>query len=155
MVINPLELEELRNKFSDKRIIFADGTFDLFHLGHVRSFRNLRTLGDIVVVAVLSDEWVKAKKGGKRPILSEEERVELVDSMRDVDYTILASKDGQRTPTSQLLKSLRPNIFVSIDPVWEDRRSEIEALGIELQIIPRVHESSTTNLIERIRKVWG
>ena len=98
---------------------------------------------------------MKAKKGKKRPVLSEEERVGLVDSIRYVDYTVLASKEGQRIPTSQLLKSLKPNIFVTVDSSWENRREEIEGLGIELRIIPRVDESSTTELIERIRRTWS
>lgn len=136
--------------------MFADGTFDLFHLGHVESFKNLHSFGDVVVVGVMSDEWVKTKKGEKRPILSEKERLELVDSIRYADYSTLLkdSVTGMRIATSALVKELRPTIFVSIDQNWEARRAEFETLGIELKIIPRTHESSTTNLINRIKRAF-
>src|SRR5258708_3069780 len=89
MIIKSSDLANLRSAHASKKIVFADGTFDLFHLGYVESFKNLRSFGDIVVVSVMSDEWVKSKKGSNRPILSEEERLELVDSIRYVDYALL------------------------------------------------------------------
>lgn len=156
MIVDSRKIGELRLQLAGKRIVFADGTFDLFHLGHVESFKNLHTFGDVVVVGVMSDEWVKVKKGEKRPVLSEKERLELVDSIRYVDYAILLkdSVTGMRIATSALVKELQPSVFVSIDQSWEARRDEFEALGIELQIIPRTHESSTTNLLARLRQVF-
>lgn len=156
MIIDSEKTEELSQRLSEKRVVFADGTFDLFHLGHVESFKNLHNFGDVVVVGVMSDEWVKAIKGEKRPVFSEKERVELVDSIRYVDYTILLknSVTGERMPTSVFIKKLRPTVFVSIDPVWEARREEFKDFGVELNIIPRTHESSTTSLLTRIRQAF-
>ena len=157
MIISAADLKNIRKRLTGKRVVFADGTFDLFHLGHVASFKNLRNFGDVLIISVMSDEWVKSKKGGNRPVLSEIERLELVDSIRYVDYTILAKngETNQRIPTSQLLRKLIPDVFVSIDPAWEKRRGEFKEIGIELHIIPRTHESSTTKLLERIRRAWN
>jgi rfaE bifunctional protein nucleotidyltransferase chain/domain len=155
MIINAEKIEELRQSHSGRRIVFTDGAFDLLHLGHIQALKNLRNFGDVIVVGVMSDAWVKAKKGEPRPILLEKERLELIDSIRYVDYSVLL-KDlatGDRIPTSVLLKKLRPCVFVSIDPIWEVRREEFENLGIKLEIVPRTNESSTTNLLARIRKV--
>lgn len=129
MIIDSAKIEELSQRLSGKRVVFADGTFDLFHLGHVESFKNLHTFGDVAVVGVMSDEWVKAKKDKNRPVLSEKERLELVDSIRYVDYaTLLKDSDtGERIPTSVFIKRLRPSVFVSIDPAWETRREDIYA----------------------------
>ena len=156
MIIDSNKIGELREKLQGQKVVFADGTFDLFHLGHVESFKNLHNFGKVVVVGIMSDEWVKAKKGKKRPVLSEKERLELVDSIRYVDYSVLL-KDlvtGERISTSAFIKKLQPSVFVSIDPVWEERRREFENLGIELKVIARTHESSTTTLLARIRKAF-
>lgn len=154
MIIAANVVEQLRSQLEGKRVVFADGTFDLFHLGHVESFRNLRTFGEVVVIGVMSDEWVKSKKGEKRPILPEEERLELVDSIRYVDYTVLLKDEctGKRIPTSVLITKLQPAVFVSIDRNWESRHEELQSLGVELKIIPRTHESSTTKLLARIQR---
>lgn len=156
MKIKAEDLSHLRESKAGSRIVFADGTFDLFHLGHVESFKNLGQYGDVVVVGVLSDEWVKTKKGDKRPVLSEEERIELVDSIRYVDYTVLAkdAETGRRIRISQILKQLRPDVFITIGESWKEREKEINRLRIQLKVIPRTHESSTTRLIERIRQTF-
>lgn len=156
MKITYQELASLRTENPDKKIVFADGTFDLFHLGHVEAFKKLREYGDIVVVAVLSDEWVKFRKGEQRPVMSQAERLTLVDSIRHVDYSILAfdtAKD-ERIRISSLIRELRPDVFVTVDARWEDRAESFAELGVELKVVPRIVESSTTNLLARIKNAF-
>src|ERR1700678_783347 len=78
-----------------RKIVFANGVFDLLHVGHVRYLKQARALGDALVIAVNSDESVRGLKGPKRPIVCEAERMELLDELRCVDYVSLFST---RTP---------------------------------------------------------
>lgn len=155
MIINFSDLSNLREKYQNKKIVFADGTFDLFHTGEVRAFKNLKNFGEIVVIGVLSDEWVKLKKGSQRPIFSEEERLEMVDSIRYVDYAVLAKnlETNKRIPISEILQKLRPDCFVTIDPSWKEKWVAFDSLGINLEILERVSDHSTTDLIKKISSV--
>lgn len=153
VIVSYQELADIRAQNPDQRIVFADGTFDLFHLGHVEAFKKLREFGDIVVVAVLSDEWVRFRKGEQRPVMSQEERLTLVDSIRYVDYSLIAYDEErrERIRISSLIGQLKPDVFVTVDPRWESRHDEFESLGVELKVVPRIVESSTTDLLARIK----
>jgi rfaE bifunctional protein nucleotidyltransferase chain/domain len=79
-----LELKE-----QGKRIVFTNGCFDLFHVGHASVFREAKKLGDVLIVAVNSDRSVRALKGHKRPLIAQEQRLELVASLESVDYAVM------------------------------------------------------------------
>ena len=99
-------IKELRAK--GKRIVFTNGCFDLLHVGHVRYLKKAKTLGDVLIVGVNSDTSVRKLKGPKRPILPEEERVEILSGLGCVDYvTLFAEMDPLK-----LITSLRPDILV-------------------------------------------
>lgn len=150
MIVTVGTLGALRLKYKNKRIVFADGTFDLFHLGHVAAIKNLHTYGDLVVVGVLCDEWVKMNKGDKRPILNEKERVTLVDSLKFTDYVVLQKDVSKRIKTTQILEKLKPDVFVSLDKSWNSKKSFFKEIGVELKIVKRINSFSTTKLLERI-----
>lgn len=152
MVIKFSELSWLRKKYRNKKIAFAGGSFDLFHRGHIESFKNLRKYGDIVVVAVSTDKRVRQRKGPKRPILGQQDRLALVDAIRYVDYALIAPEPNknQTVPTMRILTTLRPDVFVSIDKKWIPFKKEIEDLGVKLEIIPRGNLNSTSRIIKRI-----
>jgi rfaE bifunctional protein nucleotidyltransferase chain/domain len=155
MILEISNLPELRTQCTGKKIIFSDGTFDLIHTGHVNVFKEISTFGDILVIAVLSDEWVKSKKGTERPILSENERLEMVDAIRYVDYSVLAKdlQTGQRVPITQILQELKPDFFVAMDKSWKDKEELIQSCGTQLKIIDRIGEGSTTKLLDRIKGI--
>src|ERR671939_1533164 len=87
-------------------IVFANGCFDLLHVGHVRYLEGARALGDLLVVAINSDAQVRAQKGEGRPLVPERERAEIIASLRAVDFVTIFTE-----PTvEQLLLSIRPDI---------------------------------------------
>src|SRR3954470_15149445 len=71
------------------RVVFANGCFDLLHVGHVRYLEAARALGDLLVVGVNGDEQVRRLKGAGRPLILERERAELVAALRAVDYVTI------------------------------------------------------------------
>src|ERR1700735_3442730 len=93
-------------RHAGERIILANGNFDLLHVGHVRYLRGAKELGGKLVVAVNSDESVRALKGEGRPIMPEEERAEIVAALADVDAVVVFPELDVRA----LIREIRPDI---------------------------------------------
>jgi D-beta-D-heptose 7-phosphate kinase/D-beta-D-heptose 1-phosphate adenosyltransferase len=142
-------IEDLKKK--GKRIVFTNGCFDLLHLGHVRYLEKSKSLGDILVVGVNSDRSVRSLKGPERPILPEEERMEILSSLACVDYVTVFD---ELTPL-ELISSLQPHILVKGGDWTKEAvvgREVVEQSGGEVVILPFIEGSSTSNLIETILK---
>jgi rfaE bifunctional protein nucleotidyltransferase chain/domain len=88
------------------RIILANGGFDLLHVGHVRYLRGAKELGGKLVVAINSDESVRALKGEGRPIMPVDERAEMVAALEDVDAVVIFPEMDVRT----IIREIRPDI---------------------------------------------
>src|ERR1035437_10547264 len=89
-----------------ERITLPNGGFDLLHVGHVRYLRGAKTLGGRLVVAVNSDESVRALKGEGRPIMPAAERAEIVAALADVDAVVIFPELGVRA----IIREIRPDI---------------------------------------------
>lgn len=137
-----------------KRIVFTNGTFDLLHVGHLRSLVDARSRGDVLVVAINSDASVKGYKGPHLPIQPEDERAELVAGLRCVDYVTIFDE-----PTvDALLRLVRPHVHAKGTEYSSGNIPEYATLrevGGELAIVgdPKAHSSSW--LIRRIRELPG
>src|SRR6185503_8252890 len=82
-------LEELPALLGGRKVVLANGCFDILHVGHLRYLQGAKALGDVLVVAINSDRSVRAIKDDGRPILDEDERVALVSAIDCVDYVVL------------------------------------------------------------------
>ena len=91
-----------------RKAVFTNGVFDLLHVGHLRYLEEARALGDLLIVAVNSDESVRRLKGEKRPIVPESDRAEVMNGLRCVDYVTIFTSD---TPVP-LIALLKPDIYV-------------------------------------------
>jgi D-beta-D-heptose 7-phosphate kinase/D-beta-D-heptose 1-phosphate adenosyltransferase len=138
-------------KAEGKKIVFTNGCFDLLHVGHIRYLEKARSLGDILIVGVNSDQSVRTLKGADRPILPEEERMEILSGLWCVDYITLFDEP---TPL-ELISSLLPHVLVKGGDWTKETtvgKEPVERSGGEVVIIPFVQGSSTSNLIETILK---
>src|SRR5262245_5884227 len=89
-----------------KKVVFTNGCFDLLHVGHVRYLADAKSRGDVLVVALNSDASVRRLKGPDRPIMPEQERVEILAALVPVDYvTIFEDSTADR-----ILAQLRPDM---------------------------------------------
>lgn len=143
-------LREEREK--GKKIVFTNGCFDIFHVGHSRYLRQASTYGDILVVGVNSDSSVKRLKGPERPIISEEERMELLADLQCVSYVVKFEED---TPY-ELIKKLQPDYITKggdYKPEEVVGKDIVEARGGKVIICKLVEGKSTTNIITKIRNV--
>jgi rfaE bifunctional protein nucleotidyltransferase chain/domain len=145
------ELERLRSE--GKKIIFTNGCFDILHVGHARYLKEAKKIGDVLVLALNSDASVRAIKGGKRPLIPENERAEMVASLEAVDYVTVFS---EITPL-ELIEYLKPDVLVKGGDWAEENvvgREAVAKWGGHVIIIPEIKGASTTNIVEKIRRVY-
>jgi rfaE bifunctional protein nucleotidyltransferase chain/domain len=136
-------------KSKGKKIVFTNGCFDLLHRGHLHILTEAKKLGDLLIVAVNSDRSVRALKGASRPILSLEERAELLAALEVVDY--VTSFD--ELEPSRLIAALRPDVLAKGGDWGKDGilgRDLVEAQGGSVAVIPYLQGFSTSKIIERI-----
>jgi rfaE bifunctional protein nucleotidyltransferase chain/domain len=135
-----------------RTLVFTNGCYDLFHVGHVASLRAARAQGDVLLVGINSDASVRELKGPGRPVLSEEARAELVRSLRAVDAVTIFSAPSV-LPT---ILTVRPDVVAKggqYDPSGIVGAREVADWGGRVVRLPMVEGVSTTSLIERIREL--
>lgn len=146
------ELDRLRRE--GKKIVFTNGCFDILHVGHTRYLREAKKLGDILVLALNSDSSVRSIKGEKRPLVPETERADVVASLESVDFVTVFSES---TPL-ELIEYLQPDVLVKGGD-WAKENvvglKSVQSWGGRVAIIPEIKGSSTTNIVEKIRKTYG
>ena len=131
---------------SGEPIVLANGNFDLLHVGHVRYLRGAKELGGKLVVAINSDESVRALKGEGRPVMPAEERAEIVAGLGDVDAVVIFPELDVRA----LIREIRPDIHAkgtdyTIDSVPE--RDAVAECGGRVAIVGDAKDHSTSEII--------
>lgn len=144
-------------KLSRTNTAYTAGSFDLFHKGHVDYLRKLkeRFPKHKIVVGVLPDKRVAAKKGAGRPIIGQRERLVVVDSIRYVDYTFICPfLNGGQDSTFAVIKRLQPNFIVYPERKYLGLAQSIKAAGSKLVIQGRVGNTSTSRILRRIGQLY-
>jgi D-beta-D-heptose 7-phosphate kinase/D-beta-D-heptose 1-phosphate adenosyltransferase len=161
-----------RRQQAGERAVFTNGCFDLLHLGHVRYLQEARSLGDFLILGLNSDESVRILKGPTRPLVSAEERAEILAALSCIDYVTIFPE-----PTaSKLIDLLQPAIYVKgadyatqpapvgVDPSQEAQTvlpdtsrlpeaKHVLAYGGAIQLLSYVPHHSTTELIQKIKRI--
>jgi rfaE bifunctional protein nucleotidyltransferase chain/domain len=134
-----------------KKIIFANGCFDLLHVGHIRYLMGARALGDLLVVAINSDRIVRELKGSNRPLTTEMERAEIIAALVCVDYVTIFD-----TPTvTELLLLLKPDIHAKGTDYTEESVPEkdvVKSYGGKVAIVGDPKNHSTTAMLQELSK---
>jgi D-beta-D-heptose 7-phosphate kinase/D-beta-D-heptose 1-phosphate adenosyltransferase len=137
------KLEELRQQ--GQKIIFTNGCFDLLHAGHVRYLEQAAALGDVLIVAVNSDDSVRQLKGESRPINALQDRRQILAGLSSVDLVV-----GFSEPTPQkLICAIKPDVLVKGGDYSIDEIAGRECAG-EVVLIDFVDGKSTTSIIQKI-----
>lgn len=132
-------------------VVFANGCFDILHVGHVRYLQAARAEGDVLIVAINSDSSVRELKGPGRPVLDENARARLVAALRAVDYVVIFSE----TSVEPLLRVLRPDVHAKgTDYTAETvpERAIARELSIRIAIVGDPKNHSTRNMLQALRK---
>lgn len=136
-------------KVFNKKIIFANGCFELIHVGHIRFFKEAKSLGDILIIAINSDKTLLELGKRKKIITPEDERLEILAAFEDIDYVTIMDD----LTADKLLLMLKPDINVkgpdyTYDKVLE--RETIKLYGGEIKIICGEKKHSTSDIIKKI-----
>jgi rfaE bifunctional protein nucleotidyltransferase chain/domain len=146
-----LSRKELRERVDEWRragehITLANGNFDLLHVGHVRYLRGAKALGGKLVVAINSDESVRALKGEGRPIMPAEDRAEIVAALADVDAVVIFPELDVRA----IIREIRPDIQAKGTDYTADSVPERDAVaehGGRVEIVGDAKDHSTSEII--------
>ena len=143
-----------RLRAEGKRLVLANGCFDLLHVGHVRYLEGARRLGDALLVAVNSDASVTRLKGPGRPIIPEGERAEIVSALAAVDYVLVFADDT----VDGLISRLTPAVHAKGTDYTEEtvpERGSVLAHGGRVAIAGDAKSHSTRDLIQMIVRTFG
>ncbi|MCX8035534.1 MAG: adenylyltransferase/cytidyltransferase family protein [Candidatus Sumerlaeia bacterium] len=137
-------------KAAGRRVVFANGIFDVLHGGHISYLEDAAAQGDLLIVAVNSDSSTRGLKGEGRPYYPQQHRLEILAAMAMVDYVVLFD-----TPTvAPLLERLRPHVHAKGTDYTREtvpERDTALALGIEIYIAGNPKENASRKIISRLR----
>jgi rfaE bifunctional protein nucleotidyltransferase chain/domain len=142
-------IEELSKLLTGRKVVLANGCFDILHVGHLRYLEAARALGDVLVVAINSDRSVRLIKDQGRPVMNENERVTLVSALACVDHVVLFDEPD----VTRVLETLRPAVHAKGTDYTEEtvpERRRVLAYGGEVRIAGDAKEHSTRDIIKRI-----
>ena len=134
-----------------KKIVLANGAFDLLHVGHVRYLQAARECGDCLVVAVNSDLSVQRRKGPGRPVVPEAERAELVAALACVDFVVIFSQDTAAT----VIQNVRPEVHAKGTDYTAETGPEgklVAAYGGRVVIAGDPKDHSTSAVLQQLRQ---
>ncbi len=135
-------------KQAGRTVVFTNGCYDLLHPGHIRLLEQARSLGDILILALNSDDSVRRLKGPSRPLICEQDRAALAENLAAVDAVTIFDEDTPR----ELIAAVLPDVLVKgADWAhWIAGREEVEAAGGRVMALALEPGYSTTGIVERI-----
>lgn len=144
---------------SGKTVGLVQGSWDLFHLGHLRYILKARALCDFLVIAMDSDEKIRKRKGPTRPVIPERERYDFINLLNIADAIVVK---GIGEPKWHLIKTIKPDVLIVIKENYtEEQITQLEKYCGRVAVLPRQAKTSTSDKIRqitlnsRLRKVQG
>jgi rfaE bifunctional protein nucleotidyltransferase chain/domain len=137
-------------KREGKRVVLTNGCFDLLHAGHLHAFLEAKKHGELLVVAINSDDSVRALKGTERPFVLQEQRAKMIAGLRVVDYVVIFD---ELDPLS-IVTDLKPDVLVKGEDWAEGTiigQDVVESGGGKVVRVPLLEGFSTTDLINKIK----
>jgi rfaE bifunctional protein nucleotidyltransferase chain/domain len=151
-----LTLDQLRRRVGELRrqglrLAFANGHFDLLHVGHLRYLRGARERGDVLVVGINGDASVARLKGAGRPVVPAVERAELVAALEPVDFVVIFEQDTPELVLSALLPEVHCKGTDYGSPERVPEHAQVRAYGGETVLVGDPKDHATRDLIARIK----
>ena len=151
-VVGERELSALvaADRAAGRTVAFANGCFDVLHVGHVRYLADAAAQGDRLIVAINDDRSVNQLKGAGRPIMNAADRAEMVAALESVDYVVTFSDPD----VNRLLTLLKPDVHckgTDYTPETVPERETVRAYGGRIAIVGDPKDHSTRDLLARIK----
>ena len=132
-----------------KKIVTCNGSFDLFHYGHLLFLEHAKKQGDILIVGLNSDSSIKKYKSESRPIIPEKERSQIIAALEIVDYVNIFNE----TVPMPFIEAVKPDFHANGAEYGEDciEAETVKKCGGKICLVPRIGGLSTTELIQKIK----
>jgi D-glycero-beta-D-manno-heptose 1-phosphate adenylyltransferase len=140
-----------KERVAGHTIAFANGCFDVLHVGHIRYLQDAARQADVLVVGVNGDESVRGLKGEGRPVMIEQERAEIISAIRGVSYVTIFHEQSP----ARLLGDLKPDFHCKGTDYTADsvpERDVVAAYGGKVVIVGDPKDHSTTEILQRMRQ---
>ena len=137
-----------------KRLVATNGCFDLLHVGHVRYLQAARALGDALAIGLNGDQSVRELKGAGRPVNNERDRAAVLAALECVDFVTIFPE----LRATRFIEAARPAIYAkggdyTSETLDAEEQAVMREIGVEVRILPFVHGHSTSDLLEKLRKI--
>ena len=135
-------------KKTGQKVGLVQGSWDLFHLGHLRYIMKARALCDFLIISMDSDEKIRKRKGPTRPVIPQKERYDFIRLLNIADAIVVKEADE---PKWHLIKTVKPDVLIAIKENYTD--DQIKKLGKycgEVAVLPRQAKTSTSDKIRQI-----
>lgn len=139
-----------KERAAGRSIAFANGCFDVLHVGHIRYLQDAARVADVLVVGVNGDESVRGLKGAGRPVMPEDERAEIISAIRGVAYVTIFREESP----GRLLQTLRPDFQCKGTDYTAESVPEgeiVRGYGGRVVIVGDPKDHSTTAVLEKLR----
>ena len=131
------------------RVVLTQGTYDMVHIGHARYFEEAKKYGDILVIGVDSDKKVRTRKGPERPVVPQEERLEMVAHLRPVDIVVLKELHH---PKWHLIKTVRPDVLIATKQTYtKEKLKELRKYCGQVVVLEPMATTSTSAKIRKLQ----
>lgn len=142
-------------KGAAKSVVLVGGCFDILHFGHIKFLKRAKKKGDVLIVALESDENVKKLKGRRRPIHPQKMRAEVLASLEFVDFVICLPLMKSKRDYLELVKKVKPNIIAVTggDPKLKNKRRQARMVGAKIKIVTNRLKTPSTREIVKLLKL--
>ncbi len=132
-----------------KKIVLTQGSFDMVHIGHARYCEEAKKYGDVLIVGVDSDEKVRHRKGPDRPVVPQEERLEMLTYLRSVDEVVLKELSE---PKYALIKAVKPDVLIATKETYTPEKiKELEKICGKVVVLEPMATTSTSAKLRRLQ----
>jgi len=133
----------------NKKIVLTQGSFDMLHIGHARYCKEAKSYGDVLIVGIDSDKKIKKRKGEDRPIVPEEERLEMLTYLTSVDLAVLKKLSA---PKWELIKIIKPDVLIATKETYQPYQiKELERVCGQVVILDPMAVTSTSAKIRLLQ----
>lgn len=153
MILSYKEINQLKKRLKGKKFSFTSGCFDLLHKGHIQMIQHSKKPDMPLVVGIFPDEYVKERKGKDRPVHTQKDRAALIDALKSVDYVLLLTSEvvEGKLPVGAV-RDLQPTVYVTRSMQWKKYLSEMQDIGVRVEMLKTKQISSTTQILDKIKK---
>lgn len=145
------EVQKLATEYRSKgkKIVLTQGSFDMLHIGHARYCAEAKTYGDILFIGVDSDEKIRKRKGPDRPVVPQDERLEMLTHLRSVDHVVLKEL---AQPKWELIRRIQPDVLIATAETYtKDQLKQLQKLCGSIVVLEPMATTSTSAKIRRVQ----